>query len=250
MGIGRFPSEYKIQLCHDAHPMIHAPRKCPIVLCPKVKEHPDKMESPGVITCIDKPMGLGILQLPTSRRPMVSYICAWIPMTSTRPSAKIITRCPLWRKLLTSSCTLTSSPSWMPTMDTGQLSLTRTPACFWLSTAPSEDTISCDFPLASSAPKTSYKEDGSDPWRMPRMYQNCRCHHHPWPYWGRTWCLPTRSHVDCPQIWLLYIFGHITWNLKSTLPTIQWICWGMHQVHQTHTPMSPNTVVPIHSLPC
>ena len=29
-GIGRFPSKYKIQLCHDAHPMIHAPRKCPL----------------------------------------------------------------------------------------------------------------------------------------------------------------------------------------------------------------------------
>ena len=36
--------------------MIHAPRKCPIALCPKVKEHLDKMESLGVITCVDKPM--------------------------------------------------------------------------------------------------------------------------------------------------------------------------------------------------
>ena len=64
-----------------------------------------------------------------------------------RPSAEIITRCPLWRKLLMSSCTLTSSPSWMPAMDTGQLSLTRSPACLGLSTVPLEDTISCDFPL-------------------------------------------------------------------------------------------------------
>ena len=86
---------------------------------------------------------------------MVSYICAWIPVTSMRPSAKIITRCPLWRKLLTSLHTLTSSPSWMPAMDTDQLCLTRTPACLQLSTVPPEDTASCDFPLASSAPKTS-----------------------------------------------------------------------------------------------
>ena len=42
----------------------------------------------------------------------------------------------------------------------------------------------------------------------------------------------------CPVCQLLYILGHITWNLKSTLPTIQWICWGMCQVHQTCTPMS------------
>ena len=55
-GIGQFPSEYKIQLCHDAHPMIHAPRKCPITLCPKVKEHFDKMECLGVITHVDEPM--------------------------------------------------------------------------------------------------------------------------------------------------------------------------------------------------
>ena len=36
--------------------MIHAPRKCPIALHPKVKEHLNKMECLGVITCVDKPM--------------------------------------------------------------------------------------------------------------------------------------------------------------------------------------------------
>ena len=86
---------------------------------------------------------------------MGSYICAWIPMTSMRPSAMIITRHPLWRKLLMSLCSLASSPSLMPTMDTGQLSSTRTPACLRLSTFLSEDTISCDFPLDWSVPKTS-----------------------------------------------------------------------------------------------
>ena len=55
-GIGRFPGKYKIWLCHDAHPMIHAPRKFPITLCPKVKEHLNKMECLGVITCVDEPM--------------------------------------------------------------------------------------------------------------------------------------------------------------------------------------------------
>ena len=86
---------------------------------------------------------------------MASYVYAWIPVTSMRPSDAIITRHPLWRKLLMSLHTLASSLSWMPTMDTGQLSLTRTPACSLLSTALSEDTISCDFPLAWSVPKTS-----------------------------------------------------------------------------------------------
>ena len=35
--------------------MIHAPRKCPITLHPKVKEHLNKMECLGVITHVDKP---------------------------------------------------------------------------------------------------------------------------------------------------------------------------------------------------
>ena len=35
--------------------MIHAPRKCPIALCLKVKEHLDKTECLGVITCVDEP---------------------------------------------------------------------------------------------------------------------------------------------------------------------------------------------------
>ena len=55
-GIGRFPGEYKIQLHHDAHPVIHVPRKCPIALCPKVKEHLNKMEHLGMITHVDEPM--------------------------------------------------------------------------------------------------------------------------------------------------------------------------------------------------
>ena len=55
MGIDRFPSKYKIWLQHDVHPMIHAPRKCPIILHPKVKEHLDKMECLGVINYVDEP---------------------------------------------------------------------------------------------------------------------------------------------------------------------------------------------------
>ena len=40
--IGRFPGKYKIWFCHNAQPMIHAPRKWPIALCLKVKEHPNR----------------------------------------------------------------------------------------------------------------------------------------------------------------------------------------------------------------
>ena len=59
--IGKFPGEYKIQLHPDTHPVIHAPRKCPIALRPKVKEHLAKMEALGVITHIDQSTRLGII---------------------------------------------------------------------------------------------------------------------------------------------------------------------------------------------
>ena len=87
---------------------------------------------------------------------MASYTCAWIPVTSMRPSAKIITRYPLWRKLLISSCTLSllhqvGCPPWI---------LVNHPRpgvqpAYEHSTVPLEDTVSCNFPLASSVPKTS-----------------------------------------------------------------------------------------------
>ena len=100
----------------------------------------------------------GYPPLPMSRRQMASYVCAWIPVTSMRPSAMITTRPPLWRKLLMSLHTLASSPSWMPAMDTGQSSSTRTPACLQLSTVPLEDTVSYNFPLAWPVPKTYSKK--------------------------------------------------------------------------------------------
>ena len=51
-------------------------------------------------------------------------------------------------------------------------------------------------------PRHLPEEDGSDPRRVPRMHQNCRQHHRPWPHWGRTWCLPTEPHANCQQIQL------------------------------------------------
>ena len=54
-GIGKLPGEYKKQLHSDTHPLIHAPRKCPIALCPKINEHLANMEALGVITHIDQP---------------------------------------------------------------------------------------------------------------------------------------------------------------------------------------------------
>ena len=54
-GIGQFPGEYTIRLCHNAQPIIHAPRKCPISICPKVKAELDRIVKFGVITPVDEP---------------------------------------------------------------------------------------------------------------------------------------------------------------------------------------------------
>ena len=109
--------------------MIHAPRKCPIALHPKVKEHLNKMECLGMITQVDEPTDW-VSSITYVQKANGKLCLCWIPATSMRPSAVITTRCPLWRKLLMSLHTLTSSPGWMPTMNTGQSSLTMTPACF------------------------------------------------------------------------------------------------------------------------
>ena len=89
--------------------------------------------------------------------------------------------------------TPTSSPSWTPTKDTGQSSLTRTPACLQLSTVPSEDTVSCNFPLAWSVPKTSSR--GALRWNMISAYEiSCRL-----PA-NTTWCSTHRKHMKAPAI--------------------------------------------------
>ena len=110
-GIGRFPSKYKIQFHHDAHPVIHAPRKCPHCLMSKGQGAPWQDGMPRHDHPCRWNQWTGYPPLPTFRRQMVSYVCAWIPVISTRPSATITTRCLLWRKLLMSLHTLASSLS-------------------------------------------------------------------------------------------------------------------------------------------
>ena len=60
------------------------------------------------------------------------------------------------------------SPSWIPIMDTGWSSLIRNPAYSQPSTLPSEDTISCIFPLALSALKTSSRR------RFDQILEECQ----------------------------------------------------------------------------
>ena len=83
-------------------------------------------------------------------------------------------------------------------MDTSQSSSTRTPACSLPSTVPFGRYCFLQLPFGLGLfPRHLPEKDGSDPWRMPRMYQNHRWHHCTWLHWCRTWCPPTRSHANC-----------------------------------------------------
>ena len=54
----------------------------------------------------------------------------------------------------------------------------------------------------------------------------------------KSFSLTMAHNLQVPSLPTSVYLGHNTQNLKSTLPTIQWIHWGMHQVHQTCTPKS------------
>ena len=104
-------------------------------------------------------------QSPMSREQMASYVCVWIPMTSTGPSTVITTRHSLWRKLPMNSHTPVTSQCWTPTTDTVSLFLIRNLAYSQLSTAPLEDTASCVFPLALFVLKISCRRRWTRSWK-------------------------------------------------------------------------------------
>ena len=117
-GIGRFPGKYTIQLHHDVHPVIHAHRRCPITLHPKVKEHLDKMEHLGVITHVDKT---------TDWVSSITYIqkangelCLCLdPCDLNKAICCNHHKMPTVEEVTHELHTLVTSPSWMPAMDTG-----------------------------------------------------------------------------------------------------------------------------------
>ena len=128
-------------------------------------------------------------------------------------------------------------------MDTAQSSSTRTPACSLLSTVPLVDTISCDFPLVWSVPKTSSRKDGPDPRRVPRMYQNHRWHHHTWPHWGRTWHPPMRSLMQIAHKYDL-VFNPQKTHVKAQAINFFGCLYNANGVH-----LDPGKVDAVHALP-
>ena len=153
-GIGRFPGKYKIWLSHDVCPMIHAPRKCPIVLHLRVKKHLNKRECLGMITHVDKPMDWVSSITYVQKAYGKLHLCL-DPHDLNEAIHQDHHKMPTVEEVgheFMHSCFFTKLDACH-----GYWSIvsTRTPACLQHSTVPLEDTISCDLPLTSSVPKTS-----------------------------------------------------------------------------------------------
>ena len=149
-GIGRFPDEYTIQLHHDVHPIIHAPRKCPITLHWKVKEHLNKMECNGVITHVDQPMDW-VLSITYVLKANGKLCLCLDPRDLNKAICHNHHKMPTVEEVaheFVHSCYFTKLDAhygyWSIVLDQESSLLT-----------PLEDTISCVFPLALSVLKTS-----------------------------------------------------------------------------------------------
>ena len=181
-GIDRFPGKYKIRLRHDAHPVIHAPRKCPITLCPKVKEHLNKMECLGVITHVDEPTDWvssityvqkanGELCLCLDPRDLNEAIrCDHHKTPTMEEVAHEFAHSHFFTKIDA------HHGYWSIVLDQDSSLLTTFNSPFGRYCFPA---TSLWFGLF---PRHLPEKDGSDPRRMPRMYWNCRRHHHTWPH--------------------------------------------------------------------
>ena len=202
MGIGRFPGKFKIQLCHNAHPVIHAPQEMPHHLTSKGQGAPWQDGMPRH----DHPCGW------TNRLGILHNLC---PEGKWQATSVLGSPWPQWGHPLWSSqdAHCGGSCSWVHTL----LLLHQVGCLPWILVNHPQPGLQLAYNFQQSLqrilfPATSLwpglfprhlpEEDGSDPWRMPRMYQNCRWHHHPWLHRGRTWCMPTRSYAYCLQIQL------------------------------------------------
>ena len=118
------------------------------------------------------------------------------------------------------------------------------------------------FPVTSLwpglLPRHLPEKDGSDPQRMPRMYWNCRQHHHTGLHWGRTWCPPMRPYVYCLQIRLgvqstentcegpshQFLWLPLWCQWCPPRPRQGWCCTWLASTHQCH--WTPRILRPSH----
>ena len=176
------------------------PQEMPHCLAPKVKEHLNKMECLGMITCVDEPTDWvssityvqkanGKLCLCLDPRDLNKAIChdhqkmstveeVTHEFTHSRFFTKLDAHHAYW------SIILNQDSSLLMTFNSpfGRYHFFAT--SLW----------------PCLLPRHLPEEDGPDPQRVPRMYWNHRQYHHPQPHQGRTQHLPAKPHADCLQI--------------------------------------------------
>ena len=137
--------------------MIHAPRKCLIALCPKVKDHLTKMECLGVITHVDEPTDW--VSSITYVQKANGKLCLCLdPHDLNEANCCNHHKMPTVEEVaheFTYSCFFTKLDAchgyW-------SIVINQDSACLQLSTTLLEDTVSCNFPLAWYVPKTSSRK--------------------------------------------------------------------------------------------
>ena len=154
--------------------MIHAPRKCPIALCLKVKEHLNKMKCLGVITCVDEPTDWvssityvqkanGKLCLCLDPHDPNKAICQG---HHKMPTVEEVAHEFMHSHFFTKLDAHHGYWSFVLNEDSSLLMTFNSP--LW----------KIPFPATSLwphlFPRHLPEEDGSDPQRVPRMYWNCR----------------------------------------------------------------------------
>ena len=125
----QFPGEYTIRLCDNAQSVMQAPWKCPISIHPKVKAELDKMVKHGAITPVDEPTDW--VSSVAYAWKMSGELCICLdPHDLNNAICRDHHHTPTVDKVTHEFAhSKSTSQSWMPDTDTGQLSLTPNPVC-------------------------------------------------------------------------------------------------------------------------
>ena len=186
----------------------------------------------------------GCPPLPTFLRQMVSYACAWIPMTSMRPSATDHHKMPTVEEVtheFAHSCFFTKLEAchgyWSIILNQDSSLLTTFNSPIWKILFPA--TSLWPHLLSRHLPE----EDGPDTQRVPRMCQNCRWYHCPQADTEAeqdACTYETSCRLPTNMIWCLIHKKH-TWRLKpsislaaSMMPMVS--NWDLGKVDMLYTP--------------
>ena len=126
--IGNFSGEYHIVLRSNNHPIVHAPRKCPIHMRDEVKAELDETVSQGIIKKADEPTDW-VSSIVYMRKSNGKLRICLDPKDLNKAIMCCHYKTPTMEELSHKLPAPNSSPSWMQKMATGLSSLTGIHSC-------------------------------------------------------------------------------------------------------------------------